>query len=181
MTEKPRDILEFLRRAGREPASAVAEPPARPQTAANPPSEAELSQWMLVKKRQVWIAGIAAGLFAILTFLIGMAFGGPDSAEEAAAAKVGVWTIRAIEYDDTTNGQVRAKSTASQLRRLASDEVTIQPLDRDRKLLVTVGSWLKNPNSNEQALKLLEWVRTREVDGRDRRPFKDAFFYRIER
>ena len=185
MSEKPRDILEFLRRAGSEPtagpSATVVEPPPRARAAEKPAVEADFSGWILVKRRQAWIAGIAAGLFAILTFVIGLSWSSPDAAAIEAAGDVGVWTIRAIEYDASSNGEVRAKSVASQLRRMTDDEVTVQPLDRDRKLLVVVGSWLRDPTENEHALKLLQWVQEREVNGRDRRPFKDAYFYRIKR
>ena len=181
MSEKPRDILEFLRRAGREPATTVVEPPPGIPVVETPVTKGDFSAWMLVKKQQVWIAGIAAGLFAVLTFMIGLALGGPDAAEEPAYGTVGVWTVRVASYDKTTNGEVRAKSIAAQLRRVIDDEVTIQPLDRQGKLVVTVGSWLKNPKADQRAVELLKRVKALEVDGRDRYPFGDAQFYRIER
>ena len=186
MSEKPRDILEFLRRADCEPTATATEPPAGSPLAGavspeKPAPQADSSGGLLVSRRQMTIAGVAAGLLALLTFLIGLAWSGGSEPEEAAGSPVGIWTIKAIEYDATSNGEIRAKSLAAQLGKLASDEVTVQRLDRDRKLMVTVGSWLKNPKENEKALKLLRWVQEREVNGRDRRPFEAAYFCRIKR
>jgi|GEM_PF-2707084 len=181
MSEKPRDILEFLRRAGREPATTVVDPPPGIPVVETPVTKGDFSAWMLVKRQQVWIAGIAAGLFAVLTFMIGLAMGGPDPVNEPAYGSVGVWTVRAATYNQNANGEVRAKSTAAQFRRIFDDEVTIQQLDRQGKLVVAVGSWLKNPRTDKRAVALLNRVIGLEVDGRDRHPFGDAQFYRIER
>jgi hypothetical protein len=181
MSDKPRDILEFLRRAGREPSTAVVDPLPGIPVVETPVTKGDFSAWMLVKRQQVWIAGVAAGLFAVLTFLIGYAWGSPAATETPAASGVVVHTIQAIAYDATPNGEVRAKSVAAQLRRVVDEEVTVQRLDRHRKILVTVGSWLSNPLANERARALLKQIRALEVDGRDRHPFQSALFYRLER
>ncbi|MHC4952373.1 MAG: hypothetical protein ACYTGZ_00660 [Planctomycetota bacterium] len=184
MSDKPRDILEFLRRTGQEPPEEPAElPRARPSAA---PPRAPTKNWggipefVVLHRRQLAIAGVAAILLLVLAFLLGMVTGGGEP-EADAGRPVGVWTIRVIEYDNTRNGLIRAKSLAAELRRAGRDEVTIQQLDGDRKLLVTLGSWLNNPKKSEEALSLLNWIRGREVHGRNRTPFSDAYFYRIKR
>jgi len=192
MSQRPRDILEFLRRAGGgappvdEEMAEEAETTSRifvsPPVSAAPVIAARgAGEPIELTPRQALIAGLAALLLAVLTYMIGHMVGENSAQNAVSAAPVSLWTIRVVEYDDTRSGEISAKTWASKIERLADDEVTIERLDRDRKLLVTLGSWLKNPRENERALRLLQWVRNLESKGGTKKPFDDAFFYPIKR
>ena len=191
MSQRPRDILEFLRRAGGgappvdeeiEEAETTSRIFVSPPVSASPVIATRgAGEPIELTPRQALIAGLAALLLAVLTFLIGHMVGENSAQNAVSAAPVSLWTSRVVEYDDTRSGEISAKTWASKIERLADDEVTIERLDRDRKLLVTLGSWLKNPRENERALRLLQWVRNLESKGGTKKPFDDAFFYPIKR
>ena len=134
MSEKPRDILEFLRRTGQEPeqdsATGVppAESPAAPRRRAAEPAPNRISpgsptvgrrglpvlgipEVVVLHRRQLVIAGIAAGLLLILAFLLGMVSGGGGSDEADVGQPVGVWTIKLIEYERETWQMLMKKLT----------------------------------------------------------------------
>jgi len=192
MSQRPRDILEFLRRAGgggppvAEEVAEEAETTSRifvsPPVSAQPVVAARgAGEPIELTPRQALIAGLAALLLAILTYMVGHMVGGNSADQAISSAPVSLWTIRVVSYDDTRSGEISAKTWASKIERLADDEVTIERLDRDRKLVVTLGSWLKNPRENERALRLLQWVQNLESKGGTKKPFDDACFYSIKR
>ena len=184
MNQRPRDSLEFLRRTGGEPPTAVESQHDRfvaAPIAVEPVVSDDSGDPIELTRRQAVIAGVAVVLLSVLTFMIGFMVGENAPTEAGSAGTVRVWTIRVIEYDDTRSGEIAAQTWKAKIERLAKDEVTIERLDRDRKLLVTLGSWLKNPNQSERALRLLAWVRNLEAKGRDKKPFASAYFYPIKR
>ena len=136
---------------------------------------------MVFRRSQVIVAATAAGLGIILAFLIGMASGGEGGEPAETFGKVGVYTIRVIAYDNTETGQIRAKTLKGQLEQPGWDEVLIERLDRDGKLLVTIGSWVSNPNTNKEAVALREKVRALRTQGSSKLQFEEAYFVRIKR
>ncbi|MHC4548968.1 MAG: hypothetical protein ACYTEZ_09330 [Planctomycetota bacterium] len=169
MVKKPQDLLEFFRRTSDE-------------TGSTPDVELEKTPRMMVLRRsQLVVAAAAAGLGVLLAFLIGLGVGG-GSAEEGLVGGVGVWVIRVVSYEDDERGRRYAKMVMSQLERLGlGDEVNLRRLVSDRKLVVTLGSWLRHPGGNADAEKLLAHVREARGRGRQDQPFAGADFWRIRR
>ncbi|MEM8885223.1 MAG: hypothetical protein AAGD14_14240 [Planctomycetota bacterium] len=204
--QRPRDLLEFLRRASNEDeAPAPEQPKPRVEPARKPtrePSSPQVSRsqesrphvsvhsgdvpLVVVRRSQVVVAAVTACLLIVLAFLLGLVSGSGEGEEgaEATIARTGtpltVWTIRCIAYDDTRKGEIAAKTVADDLARQGLDEVTIERLDRDGKLVVTIGSWLSNPHKNRQAQKLLATVQGLKAVG-DPDPFKEAYFVQLKR
>jgi len=186
--QRPRDILEFLRRASSEEPTvdvAVPEPTVEPSSAPIPGPHVTVSSgdtpMVVLRRSQVVVACIAAGLLIILAFLLGLTTAGGEGGGDAASAPVRFYTIKAIEFDDTRNGEINAKSIKAELERRFDEEVTIQRLDRDRTIFVALGSWLENPKANRRATELLEEVRKLDVRGNEKSPFRGAFFFPIKR
>lgn len=223
--QRPRDLLEFLRRASADDAprtvdsprmdpastrkdSSGARPTASPDSKAEPKTESKTGKpkrvarphrpvpaapgahvtvsqgdapMVVLRRSQVVVAGIAAGLLILLAYLLGGAWSSGESPDQATFGAVGVNTIVVIEYDDTPHGRIQAKTLKGELARLGLDEVMIEQLDRDRKLWVTIGSWVSNPKINRQAVSLLGRVQKLRVQGSNKRQFADAYFARIER
>ena len=217
--QRPRDLLEFLRRTSANdagdrvdgptrriplpadepkvaaqhsvPASTKVAAPHRaaaPKVPAPPPASTphvSVTQgdapMMVFRRSQVVVAGIGAGLLIVLAYLLGSTWGGESASEPEVFGSVGVYTIAVVEYHDDAHGQVSAKMIKSDLTELGWDEVMIEQLDRDRKLWVTIGSWVSNPRTNRKAVSLLSEVKKLRVQGNDKFQFADARFVRIKR
>jgi hypothetical protein len=179
--QRPRDILEFLRRASTdEPAVEVAPKESAPVRAPHVTVSSGDTPMIVLRRSQVIVACVAAGLLIVLAFLLGLA--SSDSGEAAAAAgSARFYTIKLIEYPDTRSGEINAKTLMADLERRFDEEVTIERLDRDRKLVVALGSWLKHPRENRRAVQLLEEVKGLKVAGSDTLPFESAYFFQIKR
>jgi len=176
--QKPQDLLEFLRRANREaPAEAEREPAA-------PAKVLERTTRMLVLRRsQVVVASVAAGLLLVLAFLLGLGLGGGggESTETVTVAGPPVWTIRAATFSDTEKGRFAAKVMAGDLRRRHDiRQVVIQPIPSRSQLVVVVGAWLEHPHDDRFANDLLKKIKDiPDVNGD--KPLADAIFWRIQR
>lgn len=170
MQKKPQDLLEFLRRTKDDTAL-----PAVPSEQAQ---EVGKSPRMLVLRRsQAYVAAGAAGAAIILAVLLGVALG---SSEEKTPVTQGVWVIRVISYKDTQSGRENAANVARQLEQLGWEEVTLQHLPAQGRIVVTLGSWLGEPRDLAAATELRK--RVREIaDKQGGLHFKDADFWRIER
>ena len=79
--QRPRDILEFLRRASSEDPEVQVVPP-ETSPAAPPPTETPHvtvssgdAPMVVMRRSQVVVAGVACGLLVLLAFLIGLANG----------------------------------------------------------------------------------------------------------
>jgi hypothetical protein len=219
--QRPRDLLEFLRRASadesdrgvdapqksnppvRERIASVPEVPPKvaptkaprtggptqPQEPPEEPSKATphvtVSQgdapMVVLRRSQVVVAGVAAGLLIVLAYMLGSTWGDENAADQKVYGPVGVWTIVVIEYNDNPHGQISAKAIKAGLAKRDWDEVMIEQLDRDRKLWVTIGSWVSNPKTNRRAMSLLSAVQKLRVQGSDKLEFAEAYFARIER
>jgi hypothetical protein len=224
--QRPRDLLEFLRRTSANDAGDRVDGPTRriplPNPAAVPPAADEPkvadsgdvsataevpaparvqspvpaphrvssphvsvtqgdAPMMVFRRSQVVVAGVAAGLLIVLAYLLGSTWGGESAAEQEVFGAVGVYTIAVVEYYDNAHGQVSAKMMKSDLTKRGWDEVMIEQLDRDRKLWVTIGSWVSNPRTNRDAMSLLSKVKKLRVRGNDKFQFADARFVRIKR
>lgn len=187
--QRPRDILEFLRRAAveetaEEPRLEVAPPEPAPTRAPATPHVTVSSgdaPMVVLRRTQVIVACVTAGLLIILAFLLGLATGEGQAAEAAAAGTTRFHTIKVIEFADNRNGEIRAKTLLADLERRFDEEVTIERLDRDRTLFLALGSWLKNPNENREAKRLLKEVRELTARGRSEKPFKSAYFFTVKR
>lgn len=168
MLKKPQDLLEFFRRSSGE----------RPEAAA--PRDLEKTPRMLVVRRsQAVVAAVSAGLGLVLAFLLGLGLGS-GSSEPAVAG--GLWVIKVVAYEDNEKGRHYAKTVMSQLERLdLGDEVNLRRVIDDRKLAVTVGSWISNPRRVAHANELLKKVKGIRGRGDQGQPFVDADFWRIER
>lgn len=169
MLRKPHDLLEFFRRSSES----------RQETAAL--QELEKTPRMLVVRRsQAVVAAVSAGLGLVLAFLLGLGLGGGSS--EPGVAGGGVWVIKVVSYEDNEKGRRYAKTVMSQLERLdLGDEVNLRRVIGDRKLAVTLGSWISNPRGDAHANKLLTKVKGIRGRGDQGLPFADAGFWRIER
>jgi hypothetical protein len=180
--QRPRDILEFLRRASTddEPATEVAEPEVSSPTPHVTVSSGD-APMVVLRRSQVVVAAVAAGLLILLAFLLGLASSGESAEEAAASAPVRFYTIKLTEFSDTRNGKLSAKTLLGELEQEFGEEVTIERLDRDRRLFLALGSWLKNPRENRQAMDLLKKVRKLKAPGHKSPPFQDAYFFSIKR
>jgi len=179
--QRPRDILEFLRRtSGDEPAVEVApEPgPQRPPHVTVSSSDAPM---VVLRRSQVIVACVAAGLLIVLAFLLGLTSAGEGGEAANGATASSLYTIKLIEYPATRNGEVNAKTLKAELERVFDEDVTIQRLDRDRTLFVALGCWLSNPRENRQAQELLARVKKLAGRGSGDRPFEGAYFFPIKR
>jgi len=183
--QRPRDILEFLRRAStEEPAVEVAPPetaPVRPSPERAPHVTVSSGDTPMVvlRRSQIIVACVAAGLLIVLAFLLGLA--SSEAEAQASGLTTRFYTIKLIEYPDTRNGEINAKSLLGDLERRFDEEVTIQRLDRDRKLVVALGSWLQHPKENRRAMRLLKEVKELTVAGGTQKPFESAYFFQIKR
>ncbi len=205
--QRPRDLLEFLRRtsSSTDESEPRLDGPERrslprdmtrqpvkvngPRPAENPrvsdARHVNVSQgdtpMVVLRRSQVIVAGITAGLLIVLAYLLGSTWSGEEPADQVVYGDVGVYTIAVIEYHDNAHGQISAKTLKADLAKLDWDEVLIEQLDRDRKLWVTIGSWVSNPYTNRQAMSMLSEVKKLRVQGSDKFQFADARFVRIKR
>jgi len=172
-TKKPSDMLDFLR--GDPTVDEVPREEVAPTT-----------RMVVLRRSQVAVAAAVAGLGMILAFVLGLALGGGDAATDRATGKatggaaMPVWVIRVASYKDTDQGRGIARSVARQLEQLG--EVSLQTIPSQGQVVVTLGSWLKDPSrDDEAATALLQRVRTmRDRQGGDR-PFASALFWSIQR
>ena len=151
-------------------------------------SNAQPTRMVVLRRSQVIVAAAVAGLLLILAFVLGLALGGGD--EAASTDSIGpdgsvvgggapVWVIRVASYKDTDDGRAIARSVAQQLEQL--DEVTLQTIRSSDSVVVTLGSWLRNPNRNEAAKALLQRVHDMRDQQGGERPFQSAMFWSIQR
>lgn len=186
--QRPRDILEFLRRASSDEAPVeVADPETTPEPQAIPPAGPHVTvssgdtPMVVLRRSQVVVACVAGGLLIILAFLLGLATADPGPAEDGVGVPLRFYTIKAIEFDDTRSGQINAKTLKAELERRFDEEVTIQTLDRDRRIFLALGSWLEHPKANRRAMELLKAVKKLSVRGSEKSPFEDAYFFQVKR
>ena len=186
--QRPRDILEFLRRASSDEPPveiAEAEPAIEREPTVAPGPHVTVSSgdtpMVVMRRSQVVVACVAAGLLIILAFLLGLTTAGGEDGWGGASAPTRFYTIKLIELPDTRSGEITAKMLMADLERRFDEEVTIERLDRDRTLFLALGSWLKDPKENRRAMELRDAARKLAVRGRDESPFKDAYFFQIKR
>jgi hypothetical protein len=136
---------------------------------------------VVLRRSQVVVAAVTAGLLILLAFLLGLASSGETAEEAAARAPVRFYTIKLTEFSDTRNGKLAAKTLLAELEQEFDEEVTIERLDRDRRLFLALGSWLKNPRENRRAMDLMKKVQKLRAPGHKSPPFKDAYIFAIKR
>jgi hypothetical protein len=179
--QRPRDILEFLRRASTdEPATEVVEAP-KPKPTPHVTVSSGDAPMVVLRRSQVVVACVVAGLLAILAFLLGLASSTADAEVGGGGAPIRFYTIKLIELPDTRNGKLTAKTLLAELETELGEEVTIERLDRDRRLFLALGSWLKNPRENRRAMDLLKQAQALRAPGHEEPPFKEAYFFPIKR
>jgi len=168
MLKKPKDLLEFFRRSSGAP-----DPEALPELEKTP-------RMLVVRRSQVVVAAVSAGLGLVLAFLLGLGLGGGSN--EPVAAGGGLWVIRVTKYEDSATGGRFAKTVMSQLERLdLGDEVNWRRVISDGKLAVTLGCWMQDPHGDARAEELLKKIKGIRGRGGQVQPFAGADFWRIER
>jgi hypothetical protein len=178
MHKKPQDMLEFFRRASaEEPGETVAvaaEEEREPSLEATP-------RLQLVRRSQIVVAAVAAGLAVILAFVLGLALGG-DEVAPVATQGVGGWVIRVISYDDNPRNEEIAQGVMGFLaKQYPQLEVTLQRIPSQEQIVVTVGSWVHHPDRYPRARQLLDEVRKIDDKRSGKLHFSEAYFWRIER
>lgn len=172
MPKPPTDLLEFLRQSGEdEPA---------PEPIREGPRPERTVPMMVLRRSQVTVAGVAAGLALVLVFLLGLGLGGGDEPEANSSIGQRVWGIRVVSYKDTEQGRADARTTQNLLQQLDLDEVTLQRIPSQRRIVVMVGSWLNNPKDNAKAAEILAKVQNMSARGMNR-AFPDAQIWSIQR
>ena len=172
MRKPPADLLEFLRKSNEdEPA---------PMPIREAPRPERTVPMVVLRRSQVNVAAVAAGLALILVFLLGLGMGGDSEPEATSSISQGVWGIRVVSYKDTERGRVDARTTQNLLQRLDLDEVTLQRIPSQGRLVVMVGSWLNDPRDNARAAEILAKVQNLSARGMNR-AFPDAQIWSIQR
>jgi hypothetical protein len=169
--QKPTDLLEFLRQSSEEE---------RPVAAPIAPQGERTVSMLVLRRSQVIVALVVAGLFCLLVFLLGLGLGGGGEPEGLAPLKSSVWGIRLVTYKDTDSGRAEARATQKLLRTMDLDEVTLQRIASKRQIVVMLGSWLSDPENLAGARQMLSKVQKLTVRGKNR-AFPDAHFWSIQR
>ena len=130
---------------------------------------------LVLRRSQVIVAAIAAGLALILVFVLGLALGGGDDPAETPIGQR-VWGIRVASYKRVEDARV----TQNLLQQLDLDEVTLQRIPSQGLVVVMVGSWLSNPKRDARAVESLAKVQNLSARGKNR-AFPDAQFWSIQR
>jgi len=164
---KPRDMLEFFRRAA--PADADAPPP--------PPALEPTTRMLVLRRSQAVVAMVAAAAALLLAFLLGHAVGASGGGE---APLPEMFVIRAATYKGEL-GKGHAQSMKQQLEKMdLGDEVQVLEVPSESSTVVTVGSWFTNPEERKEARALLGKLRGLR-DSEQATPFSDAEFWRMKR
>jgi hypothetical protein len=161
-------MLEFFRRTA-------------PADAAPPPPELEpLPRMLVLRRSQAVVAIVACGFALLLAFLLGHAVGAPGRSDDALAPDV--YVIRAAAYRDDDQGKIAAESVRQQLERLdLGEEIGLRHVPSERTTVVTVGSWLTNPEASKVARALRDRLRALKDRGTQQAPFAEADFWLIRR
>jgi len=165
---KPRDMLEFLRRASGRPAGT--EQPASAGLEATP-------RMVVLRRSQVVVAGAVTAGALLLAFLVGMA-----AADRGAGRQV--YVIRAASFQDDAAGRQVALTRKRQLEQMEQLDLGEVQIVRDpalQSVAVTVGAWESDPSRSERARSLLGQIQRIQVQNTRETPFRDASFWRIER
>jgi len=176
MERKPQDLLEFLRR------NAAAEGTAEPAQGAGAPLRPEPTD-LVVRRSQILIAGVAGALLVVLAFIVGLVVARPGAntaSGEAPGSVTPVWTIRAISYQATEQGEINSKVTMNELETIWPGQISIQRIPGRDEVVVTVGAWLRDPKQDPRALELREKIRNQQ-DVAGKRPFEKAYFWTLPR
>jgi len=176
MERKPQDLLEFLRRNRGAEGGAASTAGVDALPAAQPTD-------LVLRRSQILVAAVAAGLLVVLAFVVGLVAGRPGS-ESPGAPAVGagapVWTIRTITYQATEQGEINAKITMNQLETIFPGMVSIQRNPGRDEVIVTVGAWLRDPKQDPKALALLQQIQDQQ-DVAGKRHFTGAYIWTLPR
>ncbi|MDH3590393.1 MAG: hypothetical protein OER88_00840 [Planctomycetota bacterium] len=137
---------------------------------------------MLIRRTQIVVAGVAAGLVVVLAFLFGMAMGGDEAEPETVAESLGItasWVIRVASYSDTKAGRANAKFLMSQLERMDLEDVSLHRIPSQNVLVVALGSWAKKPVRGGP-VELLDTVRNLPDHRDNSKPFASADMWQIK-
>jgi len=160
---KPRDMLEFFRRSA----------PDRVEATPSAPTLEPTTRMLVLRRSQALVAGAAAIAALVLAFLLGYAAGAPggDLPE--------VFVIRAADYGGDDQGMGHARKVKEQLEKMnLGDEVKV--LESEGRTVVTVGSWLSDPEGSAEARALRDKLRGLK-DSTQAMPFASAEFWRMKR
>jgi len=166
---KPRDMLEFFRRAA--PGDVDAPPP--------PPALEPTTRMLVLRRSQAVVAIVAAAAALLLAFLLGHAVGASGGGEGAQPAP-GMFVIRAATYKGDQRMDF-ARSMKQQLEKMdLGDEVQVLEVPSESSTVVAVGSWFSSPEERKEARALRDKLRGMK-DSTQATPFSDADFWRMKR
>ncbi len=158
-------MLEFFRRS--TPADAVPSPALEPTT-----------RMLVLRRSQAVVAGAVAIAALLLAFLVGHAVGA-SGGDDALGPEV--YVIRAVAYGDDGKGEGFARRMKEQLEKMdLGEEVRIFQVPSESRTVVTVGSWLSDPEGSKDAVALRDKLRGLK-DSNQAMPFADAAFWRMKR
>ena len=170
MTRRPQDLLEFLRQR-QEPEAPVQTAPA-PVPPRRTVTTSSGSRLLVFRTTQVAVAGAAAGLLVILAYVLGGALGGTAPPEESPPKFV----IRAATFSNSETGRGKANLLAQDLVNSGLGPVRLYEIKARRHLVVTVGSWDRNPGA-AQILRR----RVRDFGPEGEKPLQGADFWKPPR
>jgi hypothetical protein len=131
---------------------------------------------MLVLRRSqavVVLVGAAAAL--LLAFLLGHAVG----ASGGDATGTEVFVIRAASYPGGEQGESHARKVKEQIEKLDLGE-EVHVLESEGRTVVTVGSWLSDPEGRKEARALRDRLRALK-NNTQAAPFAGAEFWPVKR
>jgi hypothetical protein len=160
-------MLEFFRRSAPEQADAPAPRALEPTT-----------RMLVLRRSQAVVVLAAAGAALVLAFVLGHAAG-------ASGARAGggpeVFVIRAASYARDAQGATHARRVKQEIENLGlGEEVHVLEVESEGRTVVTVGSWLSNPEGLRDALALRAKLRAVK-DNTQAAPFAGAEFWLVER
>lgn len=164
---KPRDMLEFFRRSAPEDPAA----PAPPQLEAT-------TRMLVLRRSQAVVVLAAAAATLVLAFLLGHALG---TSRPATARQSEVFVIRAASYASGEQGVAVARKVKEEIEKLdLGEEVHVLDVESEGRTVVTVGSWLSNPEGRKEARALRTKLRAVK-NTTQAAPFADADFWLMKR
>jgi hypothetical protein len=160
-------MLEFFRRSAPE------------QDDAPPPPSLQPTPRMLVLRRSQAVVAVAAGAAAlVLAFVLGLAVGGPG---DAGAEGTEVFVIRAASYGGDAPGAAFARKMKAEIEKLdLGEEIHVLEVPSEGRTVVTVGSWIANPEGRKEARAVRDKLRSVK-DATQSAPFADADFWPMKR
>jgi hypothetical protein len=136
------------------------------------------------------MAAGGAAVLLLLVFWIGTKVGGsgesPDNGRFATpSGQTAFWTVRVATFEESEQSRadsvMEAIATHRASRGLPDLELAIRTLERDGKLVVTIGRWAKDPKDDAQAREVLDYIRRLQNKETGRPLFSEAYFWQTPR